>query len=103
MGMGMNLRGKLDQNDEFQGYQQVDDKTVNVGVIVTIQVLKKEDNEKGEHQIIKIKEKSKKYGEKYGKSQKENVSRRRKWQQSQRSEAVSQAQSQKYLVRWSVT
>ena len=57
----MNLRERLNQNGEFQGYQQVDDRTAKVGVIVTLQVLGKEHNEKGKAilvngQVIKIKD-----------------------------------------------
>lgn len=51
--MGMNLKGILNYNDEFQYYQQVDVKTVSVDVIVVIWILEKEEDEKSSEMMVK--------------------------------------------------
>lgn len=49
----MDLRERLNQNDEFQYYQQVDVKTVNVDATVAMQVLGKEEDEKSSEMMVK--------------------------------------------------
>lgn len=51
--MGMDLKGILNYNDEFQYYQQVDVKTVSVDVIVVIWILEKEEDEKSSEMMVK--------------------------------------------------
>lgn len=51
--MGMNLKGILNYNDEFQYYQQGDVKTVNADASVAIWILGKEEDEKSSEMMVK--------------------------------------------------
>ena len=51
--MGMDLKGILNYNDEFQYYQQVDVKTMNADASVAIWILVKEEDEKSSEMMVK--------------------------------------------------